>query len=443
MIRSIALRASAAFVAYGALMAQPALADVIMVPTGTKAPPMSQAPAPTDDSSEEIAKDAQRDLKDTRFYNKPGASRADYNADWQRCRLIARGSQTPGGSIPYYYNPAVVSPLAAGIGAGIGGMIGAAIVEGQQRRANRRQCLMINGWRQVEVPPAAAERIAAMSDEERDAFFNTIVGAAEVDGEITERKSFAPPPEWIAAFDGPVTPGNQVTVLPRSKQAQAKHAALGVDAAAEDEAVIVFAYRRPTEPAQGRSGHVRLLRYRPDLSDLAYQPRDWKKVQDFTTYSLAIPGKQKKLAYEAVAVRVTPGTYVYDASSVGTVLPMTTNCFGAPMITVKAGDVVYAGDFIPVINGRDAAGKAVTGLLWTSHVEDARQALTAGHPAWAKRLQPAEWRNVATYACAGMMMDRYDLPGFPERDPAPAVAENSSPDADGETSADAVTSAPA
>jgi len=34
-------------------------------------------PAPTsDDTPEEIAKDAARDLKDNRFYNKPGATRA-------------------------------------------------------------------------------------------------------------------------------------------------------------------------------------------------------------------------------------------------------------------------------------------------------------------------------------------------------------------------------
>jgi hypothetical protein len=73
------------------------------------------------DSAEEIAKDAARDLKDNRFYNKPGATRAQYDADWQECRLIARGSQLPRGSSSYYnpmlYNPSI-SPLAAGLVAG-------------------------------------------------------------------------------------------------------------------------------------------------------------------------------------------------------------------------------------------------------------------------------------------------------------------------------------
>lgn len=57
-------------------------------------------------------------------------------------------------------------------------------------------------------------------------------------------------------------------------------------------------------------------------------------------------------------------------------------------------------------------------------------------------MQAAEWRDIATHAFAGMMMDRYDLPGFPERDPASVVAENSGPPADG-AATDAVTNAPA
>lgn len=418
MFRKSNLRVSAALVVLGVVAAQPALADVVMVPTGTNAPRVAQDPPPSDDTPEEIAKDAARDLKDSRFYNRPGATRAEYNADWQRCRLIARGSQTPSGSVPYFYNPAVVSPLAAGIGAGIGGMIGAAIVEGQQRRANRRQCLMIAGWRQVDVPAATAQRLAAMTDAERDAYFDTIVGAADVEGEITERKTFAQEAAWTQAFDAAVTPSEVLTVLPRVKQAQERYASLGLDGVSGDEAVIVFAFRRPTEPTVGRSASIRLLRYDPDNSDLWYQPRDWKKSGDFTTYSLNVATKQKKLAYESVAVRVTPGTYVYDAASVGPALPMSTNCFGAPMLTVKAGDVVYAGDFIPVINGKGAGEEAVTALLFSDHIADARRALGKSHADWAQRLQPADWRNAATYACAGALMDRYDLPGFPARDAA-------------------------
>jgi hypothetical protein len=138
------------------------------------------AVAPADDDAEEIAKDAARDLKDSRFYNKPGATRADYDAAWQECRLIARGSRTPSGTVVAVYNPNIISPVAAGVGAGIGGLIGQAIVEGQLRRANRRECLLIRGWRLVEVDDATQKRVAAMSDSDREAYFGGIVGAAEL-----------------------------------------------------------------------------------------------------------------------------------------------------------------------------------------------------------------------------------------------------------------------
>ena len=159
-------------------------------------PAKAEKPKPTDDDTpEEVAKDAARDLKDSRFYNKPGATRAQYDADWQECRLIARGSRTPTGTIVVPYNPAIISPVAAGVGAGIGGLIGAAIVEGQVRRANRRSCLLVKGWRLVEVDDADQARVAAMTDEERSAYFDTIVGAEDVKGKkvISWTNDFAAP----------------------------------------------------------------------------------------------------------------------------------------------------------------------------------------------------------------------------------------------------------
>ena len=90
------------------------------------------------------------------------------------------GSRTPSGTYTYIYNPNIISPLAAGIGAGIGSAIGNAIVQGQIRRANRRSCLMIRGWRLVEVDDAETLKLSAMTDEQRDAFFSTIIGATDL-----------------------------------------------------------------------------------------------------------------------------------------------------------------------------------------------------------------------------------------------------------------------
>lgn len=159
--------------------------------------PAVAAKTAAEDTPEAIAADSARDLKDNRYYNKPGATRADYDADWQKCRLIARGSITPGGApTVIVYNPAVISPAAAGAGGLLGSLIGGAIQQGEQRRANRRSCLLIKGWRLVEVDPAQATRFAALPDTEREAAFNQALSDPEPKGRRIIR--------WTNQFAAPV-----------------------------------------------------------------------------------------------------------------------------------------------------------------------------------------------------------------------------------------------
>ena len=149
---------------------------------GTTPPPAAAQSSVAADSPQEIAKDAARDLKDTRFYNRPGATRADYEAAWQECRLIARGTRTPGGAVTTVYNPNLISPAVASAAGGIGALIGQAIVDGMMRRENRRACLMIHGWRLVEVDAAERTRLSTATDDERSRYFDTVVGATELPG---------------------------------------------------------------------------------------------------------------------------------------------------------------------------------------------------------------------------------------------------------------------
>lgn len=379
--------------------------QTMMIPIGgEKTVPVPQGVVAPSDSPEEIAKDAARDLKDNRFYNKPGATRAQYDADWQQCRLIARGSRTPSGSIPYYYDPAVISPLAAGIGGGIGGAIGAAIAQGQQRRANRQQCLMIRGWRLVEVSAKDADRVNALSDADRDTYFNELVGAAHVDGSITEMKTFAITVDPALRLDEPLRARGMV------------YAGKDVDSAqpmtlGPNEGMVVLGYRRVVPAAQGRSGGIALLRYDVEHRDVIYRPKDWKKNGDKTTYSLTANSHDKKAEYEVQTIRVTAGDYVVNSTTVGAVQPTITNCFGAPTFHVGAGEIVYLGDFHPYIGLPLSNGEKLSTLAHSMHVDDARATLTAQQPQLATALKPATWRNGATYACSGTVMTRWDLNG--------------------------------
>ena len=186
----------------------PALLVALLLQAAYPAPPAVAPPATTDtpvpasaDTPEEIAKDSARDLKDSRYYNKPGATRADYDKDWQECRLIARGSRTPGGSPVVVYNPAIISPAAAAAGGLSGGLIAGAIADGETRRANRRSCLMYRGWRVVEVTDAQEKLFLTMPDPEREAWFNRMLGSDNPEGKSVMRwnNDFAVAPALAAA----------------------------------------------------------------------------------------------------------------------------------------------------------------------------------------------------------------------------------------------------
>lgn len=392
--------------------------NTLLVPTGGSNPaPVSVTPPPTDDTPESIARDAARDLKDSRFYNRPGATRAQYDADWQECRLIARGSRTPSGTIPYYYNPAVISPLAAGVGGALGGLIAGAIAEGQQRRTNRRNCLLIRGWRLVEVPAAEAARVRAMTDEQRSAYFNTIVGAEHVEGTVTERTSFTLAPDPALQLDAPVpVPGAVWLGRPANPPVPF--------ALAPGEGALVVAFRRPDAGSAGRTGEIDLARYDLAARDLVYQPRDWRRRGDTTTYRLNVISHDRRAQYEVLVLKVTPGDYVIAGQVPGPVPVTNSFCFGAPTFHVNAGEVVYLGDFVPYMNVELANGSRLFTMAYTAHIDDARRTLAAQLPAMAEAMTPATIRNRATFACSGITMDRWDLPGMEAlAEPEPQAAQ--------------------
>lgn len=371
------------------------------------------------EEAQEIAEDAARDLKDSRFYNKPGASRAEYDADWQTCRLIARGSQTPAGSTPVYnpamYNPAI-SPLAAGIGSGLGAAIGAAIVEGQMRRANRRNCLLIKGWRLVELPAAQSAKVAAMSDADRQSYFETMIGAQTVDGEITQTTSFTPVADAKLNMSGPLA-GPASLFLGKKIDPKTPLAL------ADNEGALVLAFRRNDAGSAGRSGRVQIRRFDRENGDLFYQPRDWKKKGDHTTYNGEFVSRDKKAAYELQVAKLTPGWYVLQTDAVGPVLPNTTNCFGAPAFEVKAGEYGYLADASPFLDAELATGGRHTGMGYARNFAEARAAMMGFQPEAAARMVEVTIENRATYSCAGQVMTRMDFPGVTATVPAPVAKE--------------------
>ena len=372
-------------------------------------------PAPIGkESPEEIAKDAARDMKDSRFYNRPGATRAQYDADWQECRLIARGSKIINGNDAIYnaamYNPSI-SPLAAGIGGGIGAAIGAAIAEGIQRRENRKQCLMIKGWRMVKLPSDRAAAITAMSDGDKQAYFNRIVGAETVEGNVEKLDRFSPPDDPALSVGAALAGAPTLFIHKKPEKAVLPPLEPG-------QGAIVMAFRRNGGAAAGRSGLVQLFRYDRAKGDLFFQPRDWKKTGDNTSYVVSIASGDKKAAYELRVIPVTAGDYVLNGASVSASIPPTSsNCFGAPMMRVEAGQYAYLGDVSPFVGARLADGSKAAAVIFTRHFATAREAMATLRPNIAAGMVESPIYNRATYSCAAVLMTRFDWPGMTDLAP--------------------------
>lgn len=194
-----------------------------------------------------------------------------------------------------------------------------------------------------------------------------------------------------------------------------------------NEAAIVFAFRRTHPSSAGRSAGVQFLRYDMAARDVVYKPRDWKKKGDKTTYATIAGSGDKKATLEVQVLRVTPGDYVIGSTAVANLAMTRTFCFGAPTFHVGEGEVAYVGDFVPFVNADLSTGTKFSDLVHTSRIDAARGALAARQPALAAAMKAAVLRNRATFACAGAVMDRWDLDGVealpePERKPAETAA---------------------
>ena len=163
---------------------------------------------PRDDSPDQIRRMAASDQNHERYFKRPGATRPDYDLEWQQCRQIARRlaassvDGTIGGTFTnsYYQN---VSPIGAAMGGMIGSAFAAAMAERRARRDLRRHCLVARGWRLVEPNEAGGERIAALTRAERISYFDRMIGAEQVeaDANVIDWQTLAAAPNKVA-LDG-------------------------------------------------------------------------------------------------------------------------------------------------------------------------------------------------------------------------------------------------
>jgi len=348
--------------------------------------------------TEEAAKDASQDLTAERFYNRPGATGAEYEADWEACRLIARGIASPSKNFPIVGE--VQSPVS---------VLGAVIDETIERRYSRNTCLLVRGWRQYSLGAKEKQQIQALSATERAAYFARAVGARQVPGNPYGRVDFALPRDPALVTDGnPRMPGSVYI----GRKTDPTSATLP----GANEALVILAFRRPDKGSSGRAGELQIQRYDMKKRDLAYPSGNSIDPADLTTYGRLVESIDRNAPYEVQVLRLTPGDYVIAGTAVSRIsladVHTNVNCFGAPVFRAAAGETLYIGDFTPFFGVKMSDGAWGYGIGYSRHIEDARASLKTNQPALAAAMRQATMFNQARFTCTGGLMDRWDLPAL-------------------------------
>jgi hypothetical protein len=137
---------------------------------------------PVDDSNDQIRRMQSTDRDEARYFSRPDATRIAYDREWTQCRQIARrlaSSRSDGALMSAAFTH---GGIAGGL---IVGGLDAGFSMRRARRDIRRQCLIARGWRMVEPDEAGKQRIALLSRDERNAYFDRMLGAHQVEAGAT------------------------------------------------------------------------------------------------------------------------------------------------------------------------------------------------------------------------------------------------------------------
>jgi hypothetical protein len=334
------------------------------------------------------------------YFNRPGADMATHDAELRECMVLAAHTSQPA---HYAYGPSV---LAAAISAAVVGGLDA-VETNHLQRSNAENCMVVRGWRVVELPKDQADAIAKLPQPEQAAKLKDWVGAASPPGEVVRAWRNDAANGTTAKFEqGQLLGGgpnlsftardhSQDAKLPTATQTSiwtrfagmAKELKTGAfdKAPAEDAIVVVF--------IKGSGLHAGdTLAFRRMGSDPDVSPRVADKLPDqFLAYDNWVWHK----GGQWYAYAVPPGRWRIGAlTEVGNNYELNF-CLGSPGFDVKAGETVYAGAF-------DLSGDYIGPDLT---LDPAKAWLGAGR--YADALKPADYVNGTRGACGGAYL--YDL----------------------------------
>ena len=126
-----------------------------------------------------------------------------------------------------------------------------------------------------------------MSDSDKQAYFNRIIGAETVEGDVETLDRFSPPADPALAVSPALAGAPTLFIHKKPEKAM-------LPALVPEQGAIVMAFRCNGGAAAGRSAMVQLFCYDRAKGDLFYQPRDWKKNGDKTKLCRVNPKRRQE-----------------------------------------------------------------------------------------------------------------------------------------------------
>lgn len=371
------------------------------------------------------------------YFHRAGATLADQRADIDACRpvVLAMTHAAPAGvqstngygATTYYYAPQSGPTMSAGAAAGAGVaavIVVAAAVAAAQRAAelrgmqlNYENCMMVRGWSVMVLDNETGNSLDRLNESRLAERLGAMVGAAAPLGTVGRQFDNTQHFHTLAEVDEmslslrflpdnyfahELRSGNNMlnAASRREERERALRARARAEREAERERAVQAAYvGRP----EGEAGSVDISTF-AELSEgsaliLVESGGPMLRFVRMNAQEGDGPDSIAPAQANTVSAFVVPAGD-WRLVSLWTGAPATSNCLGAPVLRVGAGDVVFAGGF--------AANGAVDFAL-----DNARGRLAA-QPALAERLQAAAYTNGSTFECgAASFATAYEIGGAP------------------------------
>lgn len=333
------------------------------------------------------------------YFNRPGATIAQHDADVRTCAALVAGPVNHGITGQPLPTPTMRAR------------------EDSRFQVNVENCMVVKGWRVVSLPEGVGRALYSMEPETLSTQLATVVGVETPDtGRVVRtfgNEALRGDTIWgslpaagghtrfislraVSLEDLPALPPRAEVGAPASPPVPPFNLTQENIARIPQGTAIVIT--RAVGNGQTNGEGFSFLRIREDGETPFIRTNEADPLHAFMAVLpwTLFKGSARELRETVAAYAVVPGRYRLTAK-----MNTLEFCHGSPVLEVRAGDVVFAGTF-------DMAGDAAPDMSL-----DPARAFLAHDPDRLARLRPAEWRNGSIADCRYVYAYALEFPGAP------------------------------